>query len=152
MGLARSSVYQYFGSGAAIIAAIIEDSFPRSNAQMSAALAGLEDPREVMAQYVRETIRQAAAGAHRPAAALAGVELPPECRDRLDALHREQIAPLHEALVRLAVPDVALAARLTAGLLEAAMGAIEAGAPADAVTSSCLRMLDALVADPTPGP
>src|SRR5690606_10197433 len=73
-GLARSSVYQYFGSGAAIVAAIIEDAFPRANEAMAAALAGLTDPLEIMATYVRETIRLAAQGAHRPAAALRAAE------------------------------------------------------------------------------
>lgn len=154
VGLARSSVYQYFDSAAAILAAIIEDSFPRSNALLTAALTGIEDPLEVMAVYVRETLRQAAAGAHRPAAALAAVELPPECRARLVGLHQEQIAPLVAALDRLEVPDVTVTVRLISGMLESAMGAVGAGEPADVVTRSALRMLRGVVPadDPAPEP
>lgn len=141
VGLARSSVYQYFDSGASIIAAIIEDAFPRSNALLTAALAGLEDPLEVMEAYVRETLRQAAEGAHRAAAALTGVDLPAGCRDRLAALHHEQVAPLLGALQRLDVPDVTVVARLIAGLLESAMAAVETGAAVDDVARSALRMI-----------
>ncbi len=82
-GLARPSVYQYFDSGAGILAAIIEDSFPRSNAQLAVALDALTEPLDVMDAYVRETLRQAATGAHRPAAALSAAHLPVECRARL---------------------------------------------------------------------
>lgn len=152
VGLARSSVYQYFDSAAAILAAIIEDSFPRSNALLTAALAGIEDPLEVMTVYVRETLRQAAAGAHRPAAALAAVELPPGCRARLVELHQEQIAPLLAALDRLEVPDVTVAVRLIAGMLESAMGAVEAGESVDVVTRSTLRLLRGVVPSDDPAP
>src|SRR5690606_1166606 len=82
-GLARSSVYQYFSSGAGIIAAIIEDAFPRSNELMREALDGLTQPWDIVDAYVRETLRQAADGAHRPAAALRTAALPIECLDRL---------------------------------------------------------------------
>lgn len=145
VGLARSSVYQYFDSGAAIIAAVIEDAFPRSNELMRRALAGLSDPIEVMEAYVRETLRQAAEGAHRPAAALRAATLPPECLDRLEELHREQIAPLLTALDSLDVPDVRIQGALIKGMLEAAMETVEQGADLEAVTGSVVVLLRAAV-------
>lgn len=144
-GLARSSVYQYFSSGAAIIAAVIEDAFPRSNELMRSALTGLSEPADIINAYVRETLRQAADGAHRPAAALRAAALPEECLARLDELHREQVAPLLTALQDLAVPDAMIRGRLLGGMLEAAMGAVESGADLAAVTRSALDLVHAAV-------
>nr|WP_297428540.1 TetR family transcriptional regulator [uncultured Actinotalea sp.] len=144
-GLARSSVYQYFGSGAAIIAAVIEDAFPRSLALLASALADLDDPVEIMTAYVRETLRQAAEGAHRPAAALRAATLPPECVDRLDELHREQVAPFLAALDDLGVPDASIRGRLLGGVIEAAMAAVESGAELETVTRATLDLLHTAV-------
>lgn len=149
-GLARSSVYQYFGSGAAIIAAVIEDAFPRSNEQMRTALAGLSEPVDIVDGYVRETLRQAAVGAHRPAAALRMAILPEECLARLDELHREHIAPFLSALQQLDIPDAMIRGRLVAGMLEAAMEAVESGADLQTVTRSALELVHAAVR-PAPG-
>ncbi|MCR2763616.1 TetR/AcrR family transcriptional regulator [Microbacterium sp. zg.B48] len=151
-GLARPSVYQYFDSTAGILAAIIEDSFPRANARLAVALDGLVEPLEVMDAYVRETLRQAAEGAHRPAAALSGAELPEQCRARLSELHREQVAPFMDALQRLGVPDLMITARLLGGVLESAMGAIESGAEPEAVTRATIALIHAAVQPPGPAP
>lgn|SRR5690554_1474447 len=147
-GLARSSVYQYFSSGAGIIAAIIEDAFPRSNELMREALDGLTQPWDIVDAYVRETLRQAADGAHRPAAALRTAALPSECLDRLGELHREQIGPLHRALLALEAPEPHITGQLIGGMLEAAMGAVEAGADAEAVTERSLELIRAAVRAP----
>jgi AcrR family transcriptional regulator len=144
-GLARSSVYQYFSSGAAIIAAVIEDAFPRSNELMRTALTGLSEPVEIMDAYVRETLRQAAGGAHRAAAALRAASLPEECLARLGELHREQIAPFSTALQGLDLPDAMIRGRLIGGMLEAAMEAVESGADVEAVTRSALDLVHAAV-------
>lgn len=144
-GLARPSVYQYFDSSAGILAAIIEDSFPRSNAQLAVALSGITDPLEVMDAYIRETLRQAAEGAHRPATALAAAQLPEEVQARLTELHREQIAPFMGALRALAVPDLMITARLLGGVLESAMAAIESGSDPGAVTRTTTALIHAAV-------
>lgn len=144
-GLARPSVYQYFDSSAGILAAIIEDAFPRSNAQLAIALDGLTEPVDVMDAYVRETLRQAAVGAHRPAAALSAAQLPDQCRERLAELHRAQIAPFMGALQQLSVPDLMITARLLGGVLEAAMAAVESGSDPDAVTRATIALIHAAV-------
>ena len=142
-GLARSSVYQYFGSSGAIIAAIIEDAFPRSSAALRAATEGLTAPLEIMEAFVRELLRQAAEGAHRPATALRGAELPPECLERLDELHAEQIAPFRAALLQLGLPDPRTTGILVSGMLQAAVSAVDGGAEVEAVTEETLRLLRA---------
>jgi AcrR family transcriptional regulator len=138
-GLARPSVYQYFASGADILAAVIEDSFPRSNASLRAALEGASTPVEVLDTYLRETLRQASEGAHRPAAALAAAQLPDECRARLT----EQAMPFMQALRDLDVPELFVTAQLLGGVVEAAMSAIEAGSSLDVVTERTLALVRA---------
>lgn len=142
-GLARPSVYQYFDSSMGILSAIIDDAFPKSNAQLATALEGLSDPLEIMDAYVWETLRQAEAGAHRPAAALAAAQLPDDFRARLAELHHEQIGPFLASLQRLGVPDLAITARLFGGVLESAMAAIEAGSDLDSVARVTLALLHA---------
>lgn len=140
-GLARSSVYQYFPSGAALIAAVVEESFSDANATMAEALEGLDRPAERIAAFVTAELRMAATGMHRPAGALLSADLPAECRDRLLELHHEHVRPLGSALEDLGVPDLALTTRLISGLLQAAMVAVEAGAAPEATAERVLALL-----------
>ncbi len=151
-GLSRPSVYQYFDSGAAILAAIIEDAFPPANAALAEALAGSDEPRDRIDVYVRESLKLAAAGTHRPAAALRGATLPDSCRARIAELHREQAAPFIAALAALRVPELAITARLLGGTVEAAMDAVEAGADLDAVTARTLALVHAATEQTTAVP
>jgi AcrR family transcriptional regulator len=144
-GLARPSVYLYFPSGAAIIAAIIEDAFPRANDALAAALESAKSPAEQLDIYVEVSLRLAHQGAHRPAAALMAAQLPDECLSRLRELHHEQAAPFLQALKALGVPELQLTAQLLGGVLEAAMGAIEAGASLSTVTERTLALVRAAV-------
>jgi AcrR family transcriptional regulator len=147
-GLSRPSFYQYFPSGAGILAAVIEDAFPRANAALSNALASASGPAEELDTYVRVSLRLAHEGAHRPAAALSAAQLPDECRARLRELHREQAAPFMRALKDLGAPDLQLTAQLLGGVLEAAMGAIESGASLTSVTERTLTLVHAAVRIP----
>lgn len=151
-GLSRPSVYQYFDSGAAIVAAIIEDAFPPANAALAAALADKDEPRERINVYVRETLALAAAGSHRPAAALRGATLTDSCRARIAELHREQAAPFIAALAALGVPELAITSRLLGGMIESAMDAVEAGADLDAVTARTLALVYASAESPSSTP
>jgi AcrR family transcriptional regulator len=144
-GLARPSFYQYFTSGADVLAAVIEDSFPRANEAMQVALESAHGPAEQLDTYVRVSLRLAHQGAHRPAAALAAAQLPDECRARLRDLHHEQAAPFLRALKELGAPDLDLTAQLLGGVLEAAMGAVESGTSLAAVTERTLTLVHAAV-------
>ena len=142
-GLARPSVYQYFSSGADILAAVIEEAFPRANEALRVALESADGPAGQLDTYVRVSLRLAAEGAHRPAAALAAAQLPDECMARLRELHHEQAAPFLRALEELRTPDLQLTAQLLGGVLEAAMGAIESGASLATVTERTLTLVRA---------
>lgn len=150
-GLARPSVYQYFSSGADILASVIEDSFPRANEALRVALESANGPAEQLDTYVRVSLRLARDGAHRPAAALAAAQLPDECMARLRELHHEQAAPFLHALEELGTPELELTAQLLGGVLEAAMRAIESGSPLDAVTERTLTLVRAAARRNTSG-
>ncbi len=140
-GLARSSVYQYFGSAAEIVAAVVEEAFPRANAALAVALAGREDPIERIDTYVATTLRLGAEGAHRVAAALASAELHEACLQRLRQLHEEQAQPLFAAVRDLGVPDPELTATLLGGLVQAALKCIEHGGPAEVTIRHTLELI-----------
>lgn len=140
-GLARSSVYQYFPSSASLLATIVEESFPRADAAVAEALAGVDDPARRIECFVAAELRLAAEGIHRPANALMSADLPPECRQRLMELHLRHAEPLAAAIRDLGVPDPALTGRLIAGLLQAAMSAIEEGHDPEAAGDRVLGLL-----------
>lgn len=150
-GLARPSVYQYFSSGADILAAVIEDAFPRANEALAVALESANGPAERLDIYVRVSLRLAHEGAHRPAAALAAAQLPDACMARLRDLHREQAVPFLQALKELGTPELQLTAQLLGGVLEAAMGAIESGASLATVTERTQALVRAAVGVGQPG-
>jgi AcrR family transcriptional regulator len=145
VGLARPSVYQYFPSGPAMIAAIIEDVFPRANRILADSLALARTPIERLDTYIRETLRLAAEGYHRPASALAGATLPPDCIARLADLHQEQSEPFVQVLSDLGVDDLFVTAPLLGGIVEVGMTLVEAGQSLSAVTERTTTLIHAAI-------
>src|SRR5881227_1869985 len=88
-GLARSSVYKYFSSTGDIYAQLVEEAFARWAVRVREACAAESDPAARIAAYVHASLTLAADGEHRVAGVLAGVELPPECTERIQELHAE---------------------------------------------------------------
>jgi AcrR family transcriptional regulator len=140
-GLARSSVYQYFDSAPALIAALVEDLLPRSVEHLTAVSAQAGGPRAQVEAFVVAALRTATAPTHRALAVLATAALPAECSARLAELHGDQLAPLRAALSDLAVPDPGLTATLLMGVVQAAAVAVEAGQPLDAVVRRTLAIV-----------
>lgn len=140
-GLARSSVYQYFDSAPALVAAVVEDAFPRATDQLRASMAAAGGPAEQVDAYVETALRLAGDRAHRSLRALAGADLPVHCRARMDELHREQTEPLVEALRALGDRDAVLTAALVTGVVRAAAQAVAEGAPAAKVRRRALGLV-----------
>ncbi|MDO8106368.1 TetR/AcrR family transcriptional regulator [Isoptericola sp. b441] len=142
-GLARSSVYQYFDSPAALIAALVEDLMPRS-AEHLASAATPGEPADRVEAFVRAALRTATDPTHRALAELTSGPadaVPEECTARLAELHRDQAAPLRAALVDLDVAEPELTTDLLMGVVQAAVHAVLAGRPLDAVTSRTLAVV-----------
>ena len=142
-GLARSSVYQYFDSTPALLAAVVEDAVPRSTARLAAAVSRAHTPGEKVDAYVRTALVAATGPAQRSMHALESAQLPAECRARLVELHQQQYAPLLDALVELGVEQPDLTLRLLLGLLHAAAAELSRGT----AKATVLRRTRALVQD-----
>jgi len=140
-GLARSSVYQYFDSTPALIAAVVEDAFPRATDLLAAAVAKAPTPLEKVTSYVRVALDLAADPAHRSLYALADADLPVHCRARLGELHQEQYAPLVDAVAGLGVKDAVLTTRLLGGLIQSGARAINDGLPKGHVQQQTLALI-----------
>jgi AcrR family transcriptional regulator len=141
VGLSRSSVYQYFDSTSALLAAVVEDAFPRAAGRIERAMGTAATPVERIDAHVRVALDLATDPTHRSLEALANAPLPPECRARIGELHEEQYAPLRAALTDHGAPDSDLAAGLILGLLQSANRAIAGGAPRDRVLAATLRLI-----------
>ncbi|MEV7187393.1 TetR/AcrR family transcriptional regulator [Kitasatospora sp. NPDC093102] len=140
-GLARSSVYQYFPSGAAILASVVESSFADANRAVDHALQGLDAPVERIVAYIETELRLAEQGAHRPASALMRADLPAECQDRVRELHHQHAAPLLAAIADSGAQDPLLTAQLVGGLLQAAVSAVDGGGDRMATTERVLSLI-----------
>lgn len=140
-GLARSSVYQYFGSAHALVAAVVEDIFPRATERLDAAVAGANTPADELDEYVRTALHMATEPAHRAVYALERGTLPETCRTRIIELHAEQFAPLRAAIADLGVGDPELTTALVRGLIGAAVRAVSEGAPIRRVQRRTLSLI-----------
>lgn len=128
-GLARSSVYQYFASTGDLMAAVVEDAFPRGNQRLADAVAAAPTPRAKVDAYVVTALDMATDRTHRSLQALASADLPAECRARMAQLHTEQSAPLRDALAELGDPSPEITARLVLGVVRAASTLVLEGVP-----------------------
>ena len=147
-GLARSSVYQYFDSAPALLAAVVEDVFPRSTRTLRSAVDRAATPSDKVDAYVVTALGLAADASHRSLYALAGATLPEHCRARIVELHEEHFAPLREAVAELGVADPALSTRLLLGVLQSATQAVVEGAPKARVTREVLAFVHEGIAGP----
>jgi AcrR family transcriptional regulator len=141
-GLARSSVYQYFDSAPGLVAAVVEDAFPRATERLEAAVAAASTPRQQVDAYLRTALDLATDPTHRALYALADADLPQHCRSRVIELHGSQYAPLGRAVAALGVRDPELTTRLLGGLLQAGARAIVEGRSRDRVEQCLLTLLD----------
>lgn len=149
-GLARSSLYQYYGSTGALVQAAVEEMFAGFAERLDAALAQADSPGTRLDAYVAATLQSTTEG-HGPSASLTEAELPEPCRVRLRELHHAITDPLYGILRDLhaerpgADPqaDTRATAELVLGVLLAASGQLERGADLEATT----RRTQAFVAD-----
>jgi len=140
-GLARSSVYQYFDSTPALLAALVEDAMPRALEELTARTGGAAGPMDRVEAYVRSALTLATDPTHRALASLADAPLPAECAARLTEMHHGLLDPLRAALAELGTPDPTLTASLVMGTVQAASRAVLAGLQVEDVLDRTLVLL-----------
>lgn len=141
-GLARTSVYQYFPSTGALVAAAVEATFAEANRTLADVVAQAGDPRARIHAYVRHALLLAARD-HEPFRRLSLGDLPPECVARVRELHGAMLAPLQAAVEDLGAGDPTLGTALVFGAVSAAAEVIEHGGDPKATTTRALAFIDA---------
>ncbi|WP_045301227.1 TetR/AcrR family transcriptional regulator [Saccharothrix sp. ST-888] len=129
-GLARSSVYEYFGSRAAVVEELCAVDFPLWAAEIEAGMAACERPAARVEAYVRGQLALAGDPRHRAVTAISMLELDEAARERIRASHAELVSLVVRALRDLGHAQPRLAAALLQGVVEAAVRQAER-APAD---------------------
>ncbi|MGW2784916.1 TetR/AcrR family transcriptional regulator [Streptomyces populi] len=133
-GLARSSVYEYFRSRAAVVEELCEADFPVWAAEVSAAMAAADGPEATVEAYVRRQLALVGDRRHRAVVAISASELDAGAREKIRAAHGGLVAMIGEALTEMGHAEPRLAAMLLQGVVDAAVRRIELGAAEDPST------------------
>jgi AcrR family transcriptional regulator len=141
-GLARTSVYQYYPSTDALVAAGVEETFAVANAALASAVDEAGSARGRLDAYVRNALALAAHD-HAPVRGWGAAGLPPECLARVRELHAAMLAPLRSALAELGVADVGLATALVFGAVSAGAELVEHGGELEATTAGVVAFVAA---------
>ncbi|MGW0914864.1 TetR/AcrR family transcriptional regulator [Streptomyces sp. NPDC002784] len=144
-GLARSSVYEYFRSRAAVVEELCAVDFPLWAAEVAAAMDGAASPEGKVEAYVRAQLALVGDRRHRAVVAISASELDAGAREKIRAAHGSLVAMIVEALRDMGHAEPRLAAMLLQGVVDAAVRRIELGAAeepstiTDAAVSMALR-------------
>ncbi|MFR9795820.1 TetR/AcrR family transcriptional regulator [Streptomyces sp. MS06] len=144
-GLARSSVYEYFRSRAAVVEELCEVDFPVWAAEVAVAMERVGAPEDKVEVYVRRQLELVGDRRHRAVVAISASELDAGAREKIRAAHGGLVAMIVDALAELGHDRPRLAAMLVQGLVDAAVRRLELGAAeepdviADAAVAMVLR-------------
>ncbi|MFB7655689.1 MULTISPECIES: TetR/AcrR family transcriptional regulator [unclassified Streptomyces] len=127
-GLARSSVYEYFRSRAAVVEELCAVDFPVWAAEVEAAMEREAAPEAKVEAYVRKQLDLVGDRRHRAVVAISASELDAGAREKIRAAHGGLIAMIVEALAEMGHAEPRLAAMLLQGVVDAAVRRIELGA------------------------
>ncbi|MFI9331818.1 TetR/AcrR family transcriptional regulator [Kitasatospora sp. NPDC052868] len=120
-GLARSSVYEYFRSRAAVVEVLCEVDFPLWAAEIEAGMESCDTAAGRVEAYVRGQLALAGDPRHRAVAAISALELDEAARERIRAAHGKLVGLVIRALEDLGHSQPRLAAALLQGIVEAAV-------------------------------
>ncbi|NUS82008.1 MAG: TetR/AcrR family transcriptional regulator [Streptomyces sp.] len=140
-GLARSSVYEYFRSRAAVVEELCAVDFPVWAAEVEAAMERVDSPEAKIEAYVRQQLALVGDRRHRAVVAISAGELDAGAREKIRAAHGGLIAMVVQALGELGHEQPRLTAVLLQGVVDAAVRRIELGSEDPAgVTEAAVTM------------
>ncbi|MFJ1871127.1 TetR/AcrR family transcriptional regulator [Streptomyces sp. KS_5] len=141
-GLARSSVYEYFRSRAAVVEELCEVDFPVWAAEVAAAMEHADSAEGKVEAYVRKQLGLVGDRRHRAVVAISASELDAGAREKIRAAHGGLVAMIVEALAEMGHAEPRLAAMLLQGVVDAAVRRIELGAAEEptAITEAAVAM------------
>ncbi len=130
-GLARSSVYEYFRSRAAVVEVLCEVDFPVWAAEVEAVMAAADGPEGKVEAYVRQQLALVGDRRHRAVVAISASELDAGAREKIRAAHGGLVAMIADALRDMGHAEPRLAVMLLQRVVDAAVRRIELGAAED---------------------
>ncbi|GAA2492338.1 TetR/AcrR family transcriptional regulator [Streptomyces thermolineatus] len=130
-GLARSSVYEYFRSRAAVVEALCAEDFPVWAAEVEAAMEQARTAEGRIEAYVRTQLALVGDRRHRAVVAISAGELDAGARERIRAAHGRLVGLVVDSLAALGHDRPRLAAVLLQGVVDAAVRRTELGAAED---------------------
>jgi AcrR family transcriptional regulator len=135
-GLSRTSVYEYFGSSADLIADLVLEELNNFAHYLRDAVADSEQPIESIAAWIQSALTYIADGRHLLAKALNATSLPQERTAAIGAAHRALLAPLVTGLTAMGVKDTQRALLFIQAITDASTKRIEGGHDAEAEIKS----------------
>lgn len=126
-GLARPSIYQYFGSRQEILQALVRDVFPRWTEQITSAMRAAPTPADRLLAYAIANIVLVDEGSHAVASALAALAPSAELDEQATLMHTRIQEPLVETLTELGVEDPESVAQMINAMVHAGTRMLDAG-------------------------
>lgn len=141
-GLARSSVYEYFRSRAAVVEELCAVDFPVWATEVETAMKAAPLAEAKIEVYVRKQLALVGDRRHRAVVAISASELDQGAREKIRAAHGGLIAMTVQALEDLGHEQPRMAAMLLQGVVDAAVRRIELGVaePPAEITEAAVAM------------
>jgi len=148
-GLARTSVYEYFGSSAELVADLIIEELTAFTDILKSAVEPAQQPEDAITNWIDSALQYIADGRHLLAKALSSTTLPVNRSAEIGAAHRALLAPLKTALTEIGVSDLNYALSMIQSLTDAATKRIENGTSPEIeiskTTAFCIAGLRTLI-------
>lgn len=132
-GLARSSVYHYFGSREALLTGLVHDVFPKWTERVTNAMNAAIEPADRILAYAVTNVQLVEEGAHAVGSALAAVTPGEELNEQAVQMHRAIQEPLIETLNELGVEDPDGISELINAVVHASTKLLESGQTSEQV-------------------
>jgi AcrR family transcriptional regulator len=147
-GLSRTSVYEYFGSSADLIADLVLEELNNFAQYLQEAVANTDQPLASIEAWIQSALTYIADGRHLLAKALNATSLPQERTAAIGSAHRGLLAPLVSGLSAMGVKDTQRALLFIQAITDASTKRIEAGHDAEAeiksATAFCIAGLTSI--------
>lgn len=144
-GLSRTSVYEYFGSSAELVADLVIDELSTFAQVLADATKLCGDEKNCIECWIEGALTYIADGRHLLAKALNATTIPQSRSQQIASAHRSLMAPLIDGFQKMGVKDVQQAMVFVQAITDAATKRIEAGHDADteikSATAFCINGL-----------
>ena len=148
-GLSRTSVYEYFGSSAELVADLVIDELGRFSTTLSEAIDEDSLPLVAIEQWINAALHYIVDGRHLLAKVLGAISIPKDRAPEIAQAHRALLAPLHSACEQMGIADVPQALAFIQSVTDATTKRIESGYEAEKEIASainfCLAGVSALI-------